>query len=70
MRIIHKIQHGGEREIDVGGGGGGDMFICGGYEFPVTTEKGKSITDLLSAQLRTTTRQHYSYNKTVRGHKT
>lgn len=40
MRIVHRIQHGGE-----GDRRRGDMFICGGYEFPAITE-GKSITDL------------------------
>lgn len=33
----------GDRRV---GGWGVDMFICGGYEFPVTTEKVRSITDL------------------------
>lgn len=44
MRIVHRIQHGGEGERRRG-----DMFICGGYGFPaITAEHHRPV----SAQLR------------------
>lgn len=65
MRIIHKIQHGGEREIDVeqrrdGGERGGGMFICGVTNFQLLQKKARASQICIRTTTTSTTRQHYN----------